>query len=175
MYVSPYNDRDVMAGQGTVAVEILEQLQEAAAHSAVAGGGAAAAAAEGAAGGGGLEGADLVVYIPVGGGGLIGGMAAVSFRLCRFQKPPLASSNYQPPTSNYHQHQNNAKVLKAALGPRVHVVGCQPAASDVMRLSVAAGRIVEAPCGETLSDATAGGIEEGAITLAPCIAAVDEW
>lgn len=67
------------------------------------------------------------------------------------------------------------QVLKAALGPRVKVVGCQPAASDVMRQSVEAGRIVGAPSGETLSDATAGGIEEGAVTLAPCMAAVDEW
>ena len=66
-------------------------------------------------------------------------------------------------------------MLKAALGPRAKVVGCQPSASDVMRQSVEAGRIVEAASGDTLSDATAGGIEEGAITLGPCIAGVDEW
>jgi hypothetical protein len=66
-------------------------------------------------------------------------------------------------------------VLKNALGARVTVVGCSPAASDVMRASVAAGRVVDAPWQETLSDATAGGVEEGAVTLAPCIAGVDEW
>ncbi len=46
-YVSPYNDLDVIAGQGTVAVELLEQWPE-------------------------VE----VVYVSLGGGGLIGGMAA---------------------------------------------------------------------------------------------------
>lgn len=38
----------------------------------------------------------------------------------------------------------------------LQVIGVQPAASDVMRQSVAAGRIVDAPSNETLSDATAG-------------------
>ena len=47
-------------------------------------------------------------------------------------------------------------MLKAA-DPSVWVVGCQPAASDVMRQSVAAGYIVDVPSGATLSDATAGG------------------
>lgn len=46
-YVSPYNDPAVVAGQGTVAVELAEQFPEA-----------------------------EVVYVAVGGGGLIGGMAA---------------------------------------------------------------------------------------------------
>ncbi len=48
-----------------------------------------------------------------------------------------------------------ASVLKAA-DPSVWVVGCQPAASDVMRQSVAAGTIVDMPSAPTLSDATAG-------------------
>ncbi|MBL8749952.1 MAG: pyridoxal-phosphate dependent enzyme [Planctomycetes bacterium] len=46
-YVSPYNDRDVMAGQGSVAVELLEQWPEA-----------------------------EVLVVALGGGGLIAGMAA---------------------------------------------------------------------------------------------------
>lgn len=46
-YVSPYNDPHVIAGQGTVAVELLEQWPEV-----------------------------DVVYVALGGGGLIGGMAA---------------------------------------------------------------------------------------------------
>jgi len=46
-YVSPYNDPDVVAGQGTVAVELAEQFPDA-----------------------------EVVYVALGGGGLIGGMAA---------------------------------------------------------------------------------------------------
>ncbi|WP_328328719.1 threonine/serine dehydratase [Kribbella sp. NBC_00382] len=49
-YISPYNDPDIIAGQGTAAVEILEQLQ----------------------------GNDLdAVVVAVGGGGLISGIAAV--------------------------------------------------------------------------------------------------
>jgi threonine dehydratase len=63
-----------------------------------------------------------VCIVPVGGGGLIAGIAAV---------------------------------LKAAC-PGCLVVGAQPAASDVMRQSVAAGSIVDVPSGDTLSDATAG-------------------
>ncbi|MDP9198397.1 MAG: threonine/serine dehydratase [Pseudomonadota bacterium] len=49
-YVSPYNDRDVIAGQGTIAVEILRQLAQA--------------------GSSGLD----AVFVAVGGGGLIGGL-----------------------------------------------------------------------------------------------------
>jgi len=45
VFISPYNDRDVMAGQGTIAVELLRQLPEMDA-----------------------------VYVAVGGGGLIGGI-----------------------------------------------------------------------------------------------------
>jgi len=47
VFISPYNDRDVMAGQGTIAVELLRQLPEVEA-----------------------------VYVAVGGGGLIGGIGA---------------------------------------------------------------------------------------------------
>jgi threonine dehydratase len=51
-YVSPYNDRDVIAGQGTVAVEILRQLSQS-----------------------GSSGPDAV-FVAVGGGGLIGGIGS---------------------------------------------------------------------------------------------------
>ena len=85
----------VAGGQGTVAVELLQQL--------------------------GPDGMDTV-YVPVGGGGLIAGCASV---------------------------------LKA-FAPGLRVVGCQPAASNVMQQSVAAGRIVQATSSDTLSDGTAG-------------------
>ena len=49
-YVSPYNDADVVAGQGTVAVEILRQLRSL-----------------------GIESLDAI-FVAVGGGGLIGGI-----------------------------------------------------------------------------------------------------
>ncbi len=47
VFISPYNDRDVMAGQGTIAVELVRQMPE-------------------------LD----AVYVAVGGGGLIGGIGA---------------------------------------------------------------------------------------------------
>jgi threonine dehydratase len=111
-YLSPYNDLDVVAGQGTVGVEIEEQLP-------------------------GVE----VVYVAVGGGGLIGGIAAV---------------------------------LKAR-NPAVQVIGCLPENSPVMAASVACGAIVDMPSRPTLSDGTAGGIEEGAVTFPLCQALVDEY
>lgn len=51
-YVSPYNDRDVITGQGTIAVEILRQLTQI-----------------------GSNGCDAV-FVAVGGGGLIGGIGS---------------------------------------------------------------------------------------------------
>ena len=111
-YLSPYNDLDVVAGQGTIGVEIVEKLP-------------------------GVE----VVFVSVGGGGLIGGIAAV---------------------------------LKAH-NPDIHVVGCLPQNSPVMAVSVARGAIVDMPSLPTLSDGTAGGIEEGAVTFALCQALVDEY
>jgi len=44
----------------------------------------------------------------------------------------------------------------AAVRPRVRVIGCQPAASCVMMQSVRAGRILDLPSADTLSDGTAG-------------------
>lgn len=111
-YVSPYNDVDVVAGQGTLGVELAEQVE-------------------------GLERA----YVAVGGGGLVAGVAA---------------------------H------LKAVL-PGVEVVGCSPRRSAVMALSVGPGRIVEVPWEETLSDGTAGGLEEDTVTLPLCSALVDRF
>ena len=111
-YLSPYNDLDVVAGQGTIGVEIVEQLP-------------------------GVE----VVFVSVGGGGLIGGIASV---------------------------------LKA-YNPAIHVVGCLPENSPVMAVSVERGAIVDMPSLPTLSDGTAGGIEEGAVTFALCQALVDEY
>jgi threonine dehydratase len=111
-YLSPYNDLDIVAGQGTVGVEIAEQLP-------------------------GVE----VVFVAVGGGGLIGGIASV---------------------------------LKAH-NPTVRIVGCLPQNSPVMAASVERGQIVDMPTLPTLSDGTAGGIEQGAVTFPICQALVDEY
>jgi threonine dehydratase len=112
VWVSPYNDPAIVAGQGTIGPELVEQV----------------------------DGLDSVL-IPVGGGGLAGGIAGF---------------------------------LKT-VAPAIEVVGCEPEASAVMAESVAAGEIVEMESLPTLSDATAGGIEEGSITFDLCRRFVDRW
>ena len=111
-YLSPYNDEEVMAGQGSCGVEIVEDLPDVDA-----------------------------VFIAVGGGGLIGGIGAVM-----------------------KDHD-----------PGIRVYGCQPLASPVMARSVEAGEIIDMPSEATLSDGTAGGIEEDALTFPLNQAVVDDW
>jgi threonine dehydratase len=113
-YVSPYNDLDVIAGQGTVGEEIVQQL-----------GGRAVDA----------------VVVAVGGGGLISGVGAV---------------------------------IKSAL-PGVRVIGASPARDAAMAGSVRAGKVVRVDALPTISDGTAGGLEDGSITLPLCTELVDEW
>ncbi len=109
-YVSPYNDPDVVAGQGTLGAELAEQVP-------------------------GLGG----VYVALGGGGLVSGVAAG---------------------------------LRGA-GVRAAVVAISPSASPAMAECVRAGAVIDVPCGPTLSDSTAGGVEPSAITLPLCQALVD--
>ena len=111
-YVSPYNDEQVVAGQGSCGVEIARQLSPVDA-----------------------------VFIAVGGGGLLSGVGAF-----------LKSVN-----------------------PDVEIVSCQPSASRVMTDSVAAGEILDLPSLPTLSDGTAGGIEQGAITFDLCRELIDRF
>lgn len=118
-YISPYNDAEVIAGQGTVGLELAKQLGHQLGHQ--------------------LEGLDAV-FVAVGGGGLVSGIASY---------------------------------LKSVL-PSVRIVGCLPAQAPVMAECLKAGRIHEVPSLPTLSDGTAGGLEEGAITFRLCQALVDE-
>jgi threonine dehydratase len=111
-YVSPYNDPQVLGGQGTIAVELLRQAERMDA-----------------------------VFVPVGGGGLIAGIAgylAASDATCR-------------------------------------VVGCQPENSPILARSTEAGVLLELPYVESLSDATVGLVEPGAITFPICQSCVDDW
>ncbi|MEM1144387.1 MAG: threonine/serine dehydratase [Pseudomonadota bacterium] len=112
VFISPYNDPAVIAGQGSCGVEILQDLPDVDA-----------------------------VFVSIGGGGLISGVASVI------------------------KHHN----------PQGKIVGCQPAASPVMTRSVEAGRIVFTESAPTLSDGTAGGIEEDAITFELCRELVDDY
>jgi threonine dehydratase len=110
IYISPYNDLDVAAGQGTIAVELLRQAPD-------------------------LD----AVFVAVGGGGLIGGIGSY---------------------------------LKA-VSPRTEVVGCWPENSPVMKACLDAGKIVDVPELPTLSESTAGGLEEGSVTFELCRQAID--
>jgi threonine dehydratase len=111
-YVSPYNDPQVIGGQGTIAVELRRQLERFDA-----------------------------VFVPVGGGGLIAGIAA-----------------------------GLAEQL-----PETRVVGCQPAACPIMLESIRAGRLLELPSDPSVSDATLGVLEPGAITFPLCRDLVTDW
>ena len=112
VYVSPYNDLTVIAGQGTVAAELSTQI-----------------------------GSVDAVFVALGGGGLISGIAGQ---------------------------------LKAD-GGDVEVIACSPKNSRVMHESVAAGRILDLESKPTLSESTAGGIEEDTITLDFCRSLVDRF
>jgi threonine dehydratase len=111
-FISPYNDPWVIAGQGTVAVELFEQVPHV-----------------------------DVVLVAVGGGGLIAGVAAY---------------------------------LKA-VKPSIKVVGVSPANSAGMYDKVTGISADFAAHLETLSDSTAGSVEEGSITIDMCKALVDQW
>ena len=111
VFISPYNDQQVIAGQGTLGVELARQLPE-------------------------LD----AVFISVGGGGLISGIGSY---------------------------------LKA-VNRKVKIVACWPENSRVMYECMKAARVIEFPEQETLSDSTAGGVEEGAITLELCRSLIDE-
>ena len=109
-FVSPYSDLEIIAGQGTVGLELAQQCPDLAA-----------------------------VYVAVGGGGLISGIGSY---------------------------------LKA-VQPDVEIIGCWPANATAMHLCLEKGEIYDTPETKTLSDGTAGGVEEGAITFPICQRVID--
>jgi threonine dehydratase len=112
IYMSPYNDYEVISGQGTIAYEIKKKLDK-------------------------ID----VVLVPIGGGGLISGIAGY---------------------------------LKS-VSPQTQIIGCLPENSPVMAECIKAGKIIEMDIKPTISDATAGGIEDGAITFDFCKKFVDDY
>ena len=111
-FVSPYNDYDIISGQGTIGVEILEQNSN-------------------------ID----TVFITVGGGGLISGI------------------------SSY---------IKS-INPDIKVIGCSPINSSIMINSIKEGKIVNTESKDTLSDGSAGGVEEGSITFNRCKELIDDF
>lgn len=110
-FISPYNDLDVIAGQGTLGVELFKQLPD-------------------------ID----TLFLSLGGGGLLSGVACA---------------------------------LKTA-NPNIKIVACSPQNSAVMMDSLEAGKILDIPSQPTLSDGTAGGVEEGSITFDYCQKLLDE-
>jgi threonine dehydratase len=58
--------------------------------------------------------------------------------------------------------------------PEIHVIGCSPENSAVMIHSMKAGRVLDLESSSTLSDGTAGGVEENSITFPVCCNVIDE-
>jgi len=112
IYVSPYNDIKIVGGQGTIGIELERQLKK-----------------------------SDVIFCPVGGGGLISGIAG-----------------YLKQTDS-----------------DIKIIGCQPENSAVMYKSIQAGRILDIPSLPTISDGTAGGIEQDSITFELCRKYVDDF
>ena len=111
IWVSPYNDPHIIGGQGTIAIELIEQLED----------------------------FDHLL-ITVGGGGLISGIGS------------------------YIAHKK----------PNTKIVGCLPENAPEMAMSIKAGKIVQLEEERaTLSEASAGGIEEGSITFPICQKVID--
>ena len=59
--------------------------------------------------------------------------------------------------------------------PEAKIVACSPKNSCVMYESLNAGRILDLPSKQTLSDGTAGGVEEGSITYDICKKVIDDF
>lgn len=111
-FVSPYNDMQIVGGQGTIGFELFSEVSD-------------------------LD----AVFVALGGGGLISGIA----------------------------------IALANLSPKTKIIACSATNSKVMQDSIPAGRVLDLPSEPTLSDGTAGGVEEGAITFDYCRDYVDEY
>jgi threonine dehydratase len=112
VFISPYNDPQVIAGQGTVGLELARQM-----------------------------GRIDAVFVAVGGGGLIAGVAAY---------------------------------LKS-VSPHTRVIGCWPENARSLYECLRAGKVIDVPEEPTISESTAGGVEEGSVTLQLCQQLIDDY
>lgn len=102
-FVHAFSDPAVVAGQGTVGLEIVEDLP-------------------------GVR----TIVVPIGGGGIVGGIGVVA----------------------------------RAMGTGIRVVGVQTEETSAMHASLAAGRLVSPPYGETLCEGLSGDVDERSLALA---------
>ncbi|WP_081669240.1 threonine/serine dehydratase [Photobacterium halotolerans] len=109
-YISPYNHSDVIAGQGTIGIEIMDRKPS-----------------------------TDVIIASVGGGGMISGIALVA----------------------------------KDINPNLLIIGAYPENSPVMKECIEAGEIISVQEKSTLSDGTAGQIDQGSITFDICNRYVD--
>lgn len=109
-FISPYNDFDVIAGQGTAGLEMIE------------------------------SGEDIdAVFLSVGGGGLAAGVGAA---------------------------------LKGG-GSKARLIGCWPENAPALLPCMERGEIYDVPERATLSNGTAGGVEQGSVTFDLCCSFID--
>lgn len=112
VWVSPYNDLQIIAGQGTVGIELAQQMKNIDA-----------------------------VFVTVGGGGLISGIG----------------------------------IYLKSISPKTQMVACLPENSPEMYTILKTRKFAEPIDNDTLSDGSAGGVEEGAITCDICREVVDDF
>jgi len=114
---------------------------------------------------------DMVYISPYNNAYVVGGQGTIGIELCRQVEHidvVLAALGGGGMISGI------AEYLKTAF-THAEVIGCSPEHSPVMAKSVQAGQILEMESLPTLSDGTAGGIEQDAITFPLCQRLVDDY
>lgn len=114
---------------------------------------------------------DLIYVSPYNDIKIIGGQGTIGIELERQLKKidvvlcPVGGGGLISGVGAYLKHKN----------PEVKIIGCQPENSAVMYESLQAGRILDIPSLPTISDGTAGGIEQDSITFDLCRKYVDDF
>jgi threonine dehydratase len=114
---------------------------------------------------------DMVYISPYNDARVVGGQGTIGVELCRQVEHVdvvLAALGGGGMISGI------AAYLKAVFA-HAEVIGCSPEHSPVMAKSVQAGQILEMESLPTLSDGTAGGVEQDAITFPLCQQLIDDY